>query len=251
MKGFMPLLKKELKEQIRGYRLVIVAGVFGVLGLSTPFLIKYLPEIIRLTGQTVPVDTPPATALTAFREYSETVAQLGVLVVVLLATGAVSGERSRGTAAMTLAKPVSRSAFLLAKGVSLSVTLWVSLGLAWALCLLYTRVLFQEGDALSFLGLNLLLGLFLTLAVAVTLLYSTWLRSQILIALLSLVSMVGTPALGAMPVLRDYTPGALIRWGNSLLEVGTSGAWGALAVTLLLIVSCQALSIRLMRRQEL
>jgi len=51
MKGFMALLKKELTEQVRTNRIIIVAGVFLFFGLSTPLMIRYLPELIKMAGR--------------------------------------------------------------------------------------------------------------------------------------------------------------------------------------------------------
>ena len=41
-------LKKEIREQLKLYRLVIVGGIFVFFGISDPIMLKYLPEILKM-----------------------------------------------------------------------------------------------------------------------------------------------------------------------------------------------------------
>ena len=50
MKGFAPLFKKEIREQLKLYRLVIVLGVFLLFGLTSPLTLKYLPDLLKMAG---------------------------------------------------------------------------------------------------------------------------------------------------------------------------------------------------------
>ena len=65
MSGFGVLLKKELKEQLRTYRLLIVAAVFLLFGLGTPLLIKYTPQLIEMAGEDLIIEMPPPSAAMA------------------------------------------------------------------------------------------------------------------------------------------------------------------------------------------
>ncbi|TFG46762.1 MAG: ABC transporter permease, partial [Dehalococcoidia bacterium] len=128
MNGFKTLLSKEWREQIRTFRLLIVAGIFLFFGLTTPVMIKYLPEIIKLAGEELGgLVIPPPTALQALSEYSVTALQMGLLVAILVTMGAIASERSRGTAVMTLSKPVSTGAFVTAKLVAISFSFIIGL----------------------------------------------------------------------------------------------------------------------------
>ena len=44
------LLRKELLESWRTYRLPIVGGLFLFVGLTSPLLAKFLPEILKAAG---------------------------------------------------------------------------------------------------------------------------------------------------------------------------------------------------------
>ena len=134
MKGLGSLVKKEIREQLRTYRLVIVGGIFLFFGITTPLLLKYLPEILKLVGEDVMIEFPPPTAVQSLVEYAGTIGQIGVLIAVLVGMGCVANELKNGTAVMTLSKPVSRGAFVGAKLIAMSMTFIVSLVLASAFC---------------------------------------------------------------------------------------------------------------------
>jgi ABC-2 type transport system permease protein len=252
MSGLMAFLKKELTEQWRTHRLIIVSAVFLFFGLSTPLMTKYLPEIIKMAGQGLTIEIPPPTALQALAEYTSTMAQFGVLIAVLVAMGAVARERETGTAGIVLSKPVSYLAFILAKLKAISVSFLVAIILgglgAWG----YTLLLFGSAPVAGFVGQSLLLLLYMVLTVAVTLMFSSMFKSQLAAGALWLVVVIVLSLLSALPWVGPYMPGALTNWGNSLLTSTPGGsAWGALAVTFGLIFLSVYLAWASLRSQEL
>ena len=250
MTGLGALLKKELREQLRTYKFLIIAAVFLLFGLATPLMLKYLPELLKLAGEEIIIEIPPATAVQALAEYADTAVQLCVLMAVLMAMGAIAKERESGTAAMTLSKPVSRGAFVLAKLIAMSTSFLVALGLASAACYGYTVILIGEADALAFLVLNLLLGLFLVFCLSVTLLFSSLFRSQLAAGGLALAILIGQALMAGVPWIGDYMPAGLISWGTGLLSGTASSAWIAVGATLAVIVICLYLSWFSLRRKE-
>jgi hypothetical protein len=58
MKGLLPLLKKEIKEQFKTYRFLVVMSVFLIFGISQPLTLKYLPEIIKMAGEQMQINIP-------------------------------------------------------------------------------------------------------------------------------------------------------------------------------------------------
>jgi ABC-2 type transport system permease protein len=180
MTGLRALLKKELKEQLKTYKLPIVAGVSIVLfGVGLPLMIRYFNLVVVVGDRDleIPVIMTGAEVLGAYAGHLEL---WGVLAVVLIGMGAIARERKSGTAAMTLCKPVGRGAFVMAKLVGLCVTFFLSLGLAGLVCYDFTDILFEELNGLpSFLYLNFLLGLFFLTCLSMVLLYSSLFKSQL------------------------------------------------------------------------
>ncbi len=233
MDGLIPLLKKEIKEQWKTYRFLVVISVFLLLGLTTPLTLKYLPELMKLSGVPMELSFPPPTAVQSLMGFAGDIGQVGVFVIVLIAMGSIANEVSRGTALIILSKPVSRTAFVTAKLLALSLTTIVALSVASAVCFAYTVWLIQDTSATAFLGLTLLLALFMVFSIATTLLFSSLFRSSLAAGGVALGVIIGQAILSILPYAGDYMPGKLLGWGNELLT-GGDAYWGALAVTLAL-----------------
>jgi ABC-2 type transport system permease protein len=119
-------------------------------------------------------------------------------------------------------------------------------------CWVYTLILFGEAPVAGFVWQNVLLGVFLMLALAVTIFFSSLFRNQLAAGGLALAVIIAQAALSALPWVGKYLPGQLINWSNNILA-GVSGgaAWGALAVTLGLIVLALYFASYILNRKEL
>ena len=117
MTGLRVLQRKEWLESWRTLRTPIVGGLFVLVGLTSPLLAKYLPEIIKAAGgdQFPTGDIPTPVLADAVSQLWKNLAQFGAFAAIILAMGSVSGELDRGTAAFVLSKTASRGAFLAAK----------------------------------------------------------------------------------------------------------------------------------------
>ena len=251
MTGLGVLLKKELKEQLRTHKLLIVSAVFLVFGFATPLLIKFMPQLLEASGEDIIVQMPDPSAVMALGEYANTLVQVGTLVAVLVAMGAIARERERGLAAMILSKPVSLGAYVAAKLAAESTTFIAALVLGSAACYAYTVLLIEPADLSSFLALNLLLALFFVFCLSVTLLCSSLFRNQLAAGGVSLVALIVQALLTQVPGLGDYLPARLTVWGIGLLSGLHASAWPAVAVTLAVIAACLFLSPVVLHHREL
>ena len=144
MSGFGILLRKELAEAWRTRRLPVIAVLFLVVGIVSPLSARYMNEMLALAlGDQLPVALPDPTVATALEQLQKNLGQLGALAAIALAMGSVSGELDRGTAALVLAQPVGRTAFLAAKLIAIAVVLGVATFLASAVAWVYTVILFE------------------------------------------------------------------------------------------------------------
>jgi ABC-2 type transport system permease protein len=251
MTGFFPLLKKEMTEQWRTYRLLIIASVFLLFGITTPLMLKYLPEILKLSGETIQLEIPPPTAAQSLAEYAGSIGQIGVLVVVLVAMGTIATEIQRGTAVITLSKPVSYTAFVNAKFVAVSFSFLLSLVVASVVSFAYTVWLIGNASVAAFTGMNLLIGVFLLFSLSVTLLFSSLFKSSVAAGGCALGTVVAISLLSGLPIIGDFVPGKLLTWGNNLVNGSVDSFWGALGVTIALTVICLLLTPRMLRKKEI
>jgi ABC-2 type transport system permease protein len=253
MSGFVALLRKELLEQWRTMRLPLVATVFLLVGLSSPLLARFTPEILRAVGgDQFQIVLPTPTAADAYDQLAKNLGQFGAIVAVLLAMGSVATEKERGTAALILTKPASRSAFLLAKVVAIGTTLGISTGIAAAGAWFYTLILFEPLPLGGFVAALVLQWLALVAYAAITFLGSTLTRSALAAAGLGVAAFIVLGILGIVPAIGRYLPTGLGTPARAL-AIGQPGvdALGPTIATVLLVAGLLAVAWLTFRRQEL
>jgi ABC-2 type transport system permease protein len=253
--GFTALLRKEMREQWRTYRLLSVAAVLLVFGLISPALARYTPELLKAIPD-LPPDAaaliPPPTVADALGQYLKNLTQFGVLLALLISMGAIAYERERGTAAMTLSKPVALGAFLGAKFAALTLTFTVALVLAGLGCYVYTGLLFEWLAPWGFVALNLLLLVYLLVFVALAFFASAVARTQLAAAGIGFALFIVFWLAAVIPQFEPNLPGALLGWGvRAALGTPGAAAWTALGVSLALIAACVLGAWAVLRRQEI
>ncbi|HET9436280.1 MAG TPA: ABC transporter permease subunit [Candidatus Limnocylindrales bacterium] len=253
MTGFAALLRKELLEQWRTTRLPVVATVFLLVGLSSPLLARFTPEIIEAVGGSqFQIVIPTPTAADAYDQLSKNLGQFGILIAVLLAMGSVATEKERGTAALILTKPAGRGAFLVAKLVAIATTLGVSTAIAAAGAWFYTLVLFEPLPVAGFAAAAVLLWLSLVAFAAITFLGSTLTRSALAAAGLGVAAFIVLGILSIVPAIAPYLPTGLATPARGL-ALGQAGvdALGPTVAAVALVAGLVLVAWLSFRRQEL
>jgi len=210
MSGFGVLLRKELSESWRTRRLPAVALLFVAVGIVSPLTARYLNEILGAAlGGDLTIPLPQPSAATALEQLQKNLGQLGALAAIALAMGSVAGELDRGTAALVLAQPVTRPAFLLAKlaGIAIVLGLCTLAGVivAWA----YSAVLFGDAPLAGWLGFAVLSWLALLAWAAITFLASAATGSTMAAAGIGFVALVVLSLLAVIPALDRLLPSGL------------------------------------------
>lgn len=159
MNGTIALLKKELLEQWRTSKILILVLGFIFSGLEGPIVTKLLPDIIKSSSgnlQGIQITIPEQTALDAILSYFSQMSAFPSLIVILVVMGTLAGERERGTQVFVLTKPVSRTQFILAKYFSYLGIVVGAIIVTAAASAYYTLLLFNNSfDLGPFLALNL------------------------------------------------------------------------------------------------
>jgi ABC-2 type transport system permease protein len=253
MTGIGTLLRKELLEGWRTLRLPIVAVVFLLVGLSSPLLARFTPELLKATlGDQLPIQLPPPTAADSVAQLQKNLGQFGGLIAVLLAMGAVAVEEERGTAAMILSKPAGRGAFLGAKLVAIGITLAVAVAIAAAGAWFYTLVLFEALPVGGFVASAVLQWLTLFAWASITFLGSTLTRSSLAAAGLGIGAFIVVGIAGAIPAVEPYVPTGLGKPAHAIaLGLPTADLATPLVATIVLVAAAIAASWLAFRRQEL
>jgi ABC-2 type transport system permease protein len=238
--GYRELLEKEVVELWRTYRIGLFCALFIVLGIASVVLIRYLPDLDRLF-------TPPDAELgltetgvaDAVDFLVRTLVEFGGLAAILLAAGSVAGERERGTAALVLARPVGRGAYLLSKFMAIAMTVALATVLGVLGAWLYTGLLFQLLPPLAMVQFGMVVWLAVMVPASITFLGSTLMRSTLGAAAFGLGAVVVLALLSASPTPSPWMPTQLVAVARvaaledfepELVPAQTISAAGALVV---------------------
>jgi ABC-2 type transport system permease protein len=254
MTGLAAFLQKELTEIVRTWRIWVIPGMLVFFGITSPIIAALTPALVHSMASAQPgvmIRIPPPTALDAYGQFLKNLDQFILIAIVIAGAGAVSSERSSGTAILALTKPLSRSAFVMAKIVSHLLVLVAATALGTAVCLAVTAMIFSGGNAARLVTTVALWLLYASLFVVVMTLLSASLRSRGAAAgaglafyfLALLLSSWGPTAryafFGLFPAMRD-----------ALLGQSLSLGW-PLATAVLALAAGTVAAMRLFERQEL
>ena len=252
---FRTLLAKELREQLRTHRLLIMVAVLLVSGLISPLLARYTPLLLRSVPG-IPAEMtamiPEPSIQDAFTQYIKNVSQFGLILAIVLTMGSMAQELERGTAAMLLTKPVQRSAVVLSKWLAGMLCMIAGLLLAALGAAFYTLVLFQPFSLFDFLVANVLMALFLAFYMTLALLASTLARSQSMAAAGAFGGLLLALILDALPVVGNYMPAQLLdEAGKIMMGVENAVAWTTLIAVLGMVVLFLGVACLRFEREEI
>lgn len=115
MRAFIAMTRKEFLESMRTYKLLIVAAVFLLFGILNPITAKMMPELLSSMmpeGINVTLDEPHA--IDSWIQFYKNMSTQLILFIIVF-SGIVPGELSKGTLVHLLTKGLSRKVVILSK----------------------------------------------------------------------------------------------------------------------------------------
>lgn len=135
MKGFIAFTKKEMIEAWRTYKLLIVGCVFLFFGIQNPVTAKIMPELMsKLMSDNIEIVLAAPQALDSWVQFFKNMTSILMILFVILFSGAIPNEISKGTLVNMLTKGLQRKAVILSKLTSISL-IWTA---SYALCFIAT-----------------------------------------------------------------------------------------------------------------
>jgi len=254
MKGYIAFAKKEVLEIFRTYKILILVSVFFLFGMLSPLTAKLMPEIFKsLALDGIVITIPPPIALDAYAQLFKNLGQMGMLVVLLVFSGMLSAEITKGMLINMLTKGLSRSAVILSKFTVSLVTWSVSLLIAFVTTYGYTAYLFGSGNQPNLLFSVFCLWLFGTFLLSLILLSSSFTPDNFGGLSLTSVLIVILMILDAFPRLHQFNPIALASMNVALLAktVKVGEVMPIVFVIALLIVMSLTGSMLIFRKRRL
>lgn len=218
MNQWRTIFQKEVLEMWRSKKWIWVPIVFILIAVIDPITTYYMPQILDKAGNLPPgtvIKIPTPSAPEVLAKSLSQFNLLGVLVIVLITMGTVSGERKSGVAELILVKPVSYTSFISAKWASLLLLIWSSYFVSYLLSWYYVGQLFATVPFSDFIISFFIYGIWLTIVLTITLFFSSMLSSSGAAGALSLVVII---VLNSISGMLNQT----LKWSPALLPSYTS-----------------------------
>lgn len=168
MIGYKAFLKKEFMEFYRSHKLLIIMAVFLLLGMMNPLTAKIMPQLMEdLMPDGMMIQIAEPTALDSWMQFYKNIPQLGLVVLVILFSGMMSQEYSKGTLINMLTKGLPRWSVVLSK-FTLALVMWTA---AYLLCTCvswgYTAYFWRDSNLPHLVSAAVMLWLYGVLLLAV------------------------------------------------------------------------------------
>lgn len=208
------LLKKDITEIFKTYKLFVVPAIFLFFGFTSPVFAKFLPEFIKsMANSGFKIELPPPTWIDAYEQFFKNLNQIGMLAIILTTMGSIAEEKSKGIIHLVLSRSVSHWNIILSKFTASALLLAFSLFLGFVACGYGTFILFKViliQDAVFATFLYFVYALFI---LSLTLFASAIARSTTVAAAISIGGFFFFSILSSIhPTLAKYTPGGLTNY---------------------------------------
>jgi len=235
MSDLLVLIRKDLLEQWRTKKILILIVVFLFVAIGSPILAKLTPELLKnisVPGMTI--NLPAATYIDSLDQFIKNISQIALLVLVFVVAGAVSDEKNKKTLEMLLTKPISRTNFILSKFISNFVSIGLIFTTTSIIFYLYTISVFSS---FNFVDFSLMAGnvlLYILMITSITILASTVVKNSIAAGGIGFISYILFGTIFSMvEQIKDFSPNLIF---SNYANVVRHGWDNDLVIPLLIIV---------------
>ena len=254
MNGFAPFLRKEFSETVKTWRLWVLPGFLLFSAISSPIVTYLMPTLLDQLGtaqQGLSITVADPTALQAYLDFLGNLTQLTLFALVIAYGGIVSGEVRGGTAALTLAKPLSRAVFVTGKWLSQAVVVVVGAAVATLICIGLTQLLFDGGPTARTALAVALWAAYALMLLAVMVLLSVELRAPAAASGAGVGVYAALLVLAQFEVTSSWTPAGLPAAALAVVQ-GDPARWaGPLASTVAVALACLVAAVLRFARREI
>jgi len=253
MSGFAVFAQKEAREFLRTWRIWVLPSILLFFALTGPVLAKFTPEIVSALGadQLNGLKLPTPTYLDAYAQWIKNLSQTALFALIIIYGAIISSERKSGTAVLVLTKPVSRTAFIMAKAVVhsayLAVLVVAGTLVTWGL----TAAIFGQAPGSALWSSSLVWLVFGVLFIALMTLLSVLIGSSAGAAGVGIGAYALVSIAAIWKPLGTYSPAALTKVTSSLLAGKDVAVLWPVLTSLLLAAALFALAALTFRRSEL
>ena len=253
MSGFAVFARKETYEILHTWRIWVLPSILLFSALTGPLLARFSPEIVGALAaeQLGQFQMATPSYLDAYAQWIKNLSQIALVALIIIYGSIVSSEGKSGTAALVLTKPVSRTAFIVAKvavhSVFLAILVIAGTLVTWGV----TETVFGEAPGSSLWSSALVWLVFGILFIAVMTLLSVLIHASAGAAGAGLGAYALVSIAGIWKPLGAYSPAGLATRPASLAAGEDVAVLWPVLTSLLLAVGLATLAALAFRRKDL
>ncbi|CAN7670904.1 hypothetical protein LJR153_005272 [Paenibacillus sp. LjRoot153] len=246
MNNFNVLMKKEFVQMVREFKVIWLPLVFIFLGVTQPVVSHYLPSILKTLGgaQGITID-PNMAAQQGGEVLATTLAaqfdQLGVIIIAISMMGVLQTDKVNGMLAFILTRPVTIVSYIGGKIIANFIFVACSVVLGYLISYVYVKLLFTNVNFVDAIIASLFYLLWVLFMVTFTTMISTIFNSQGIIALISIVFLLGCRIVLGFPNLPDFmNPASMSKHAMEVLITGAVNPnviWNVLMVLIWIVLT--------------
>ena len=253
MKMFLAFSKKELLEQIKTYKVLILFSIFFAIGILSPLTAKLLPQIFKIVGiSDIQISLPTPTFIDSYTQLFKNITQVGFIIILLMLNGNISNEISKGTLINLLSKGLSKNIVIFSK-LFISIIIWtLSLLISTITTYIYTLFLFENHSIKGLILSCFCVWLFGILIITLILFSSILIHPYYGGLLLSLSLLSILFLLNLIPKIKEFNPVYLVTNNIKIIEnPSLINLTGTCLITLFLIIIFISSSLLIFNKKQL
>jgi ABC-2 type transport system permease protein len=246
----MSLWRLEWLRLVRSPRAAVLCGVYTFFGLLAPVLVRYMSQLTRYASSSVQIIVPDPTPRDGMLNYVGQTGQTGLIVVVVVAAGALTLDSQRGMAAFYRTRAAGLGALLMPRYVVSTAAAATASTLGTLACWYATTLLLGDLPAGAVLAGAVCSAAYLAFAVAVVAAAASLARGTLGTVGISLGVLLVLPVLGLIDPVHPWLPSTLVQapaellGGSSIPDFARALAVALVAVPLLLRTATHRLARR-------
>lgn len=228
MNNFIVLIKKEFVQMVREFKVIWLPIVFIFLGITQPIVTHFLPAILGAVGggQGITID-PSMTAQKGGEVLASTLGsqfdQLGLMILAISMMGIIQTDKANGMLAFILTRPVTVLSYIAGKIASNYLIAAFSAAIGYFASYLYVNYLFTDVPFSHMILALLFYLVWVLFIVSFTTMISTIFNSQGIIALISIVFLLGCRIIvGLIPIIDFVNPASMSKHAMAVLVTGSA-----------------------------
>lgn len=254
MRAYLAFTKKELLENLRTYKLLIMIITFVFLGILSPLTAKLLPDILeKFSPEGMQVLIKESTVLDSWAQFFKNISQLGLIIVTILFSSMMSNEFNQGTFVNILTKGLARRTIILSKFSVASLVWTFSYFISFSLSYGYTAYYWTNEGVSNLLPSVSYLWLFGILLLAIIILGGALFKSNYASLMFTGAFVLLLFLLNILPKLEKYNPIRLASANMSLLtaDIRPKDLRSATIVSIGIIILSVITAIRVFNKKEI